>query len=164
MGVFVDVVDFKEGYNKIPFNTYTLGKLDQFITDTEKSWIYKIFGIALGNIIINDGSPPVTPIYLSLYEPLQVQIGRRIYISNGLKEILKGFIRSEYMKEIQKVDTTSGQGTSNDENMKISTSSNYYGYNENIIQGKAIQFFIRQNVIDYPEFNAPLLETINPLW
>lgn len=164
MGVFVDVVDFKEGYNKIPFNSYSLNKLDTFITDHEKHWIYKIFGIELGNIMLSQDNPPVVPEYLVLYNPLQVQVGRRIYISNGLKEVLKGFIRSEYMKELQKVDTTAGQGVSNDENVKISESSNYYGYNENVIQGKAIQLFIRQNLPDYPEFNAHLLETISPLW
>lgn len=164
MGVFIDVIDFKEGYNKIPFNSSSLNKLDQFITDNEKTLIYRIFGIELGNIIIADGNPPVTPIYLTLYNPLQVMFRRRIYVSNGLKEVLKAFIKSEYMKELNKVDTTDGQGKSEHENVKISAEANYYGYNEAIIQAKAIQFYIRDHSGDYPEFNAPLLETINPLW
>jgi hypothetical protein len=164
MGVFVTVNDFKEGYNKIPFNSHSLNKLDTFITDYEKKYLYMIFGIELGDLIINDGNPPATPKYLVLYNPLQVQAGRKIYISNGLKEVLKGFIRSEYMKELQKVDTTSGQGSSSNENTNISTSANYYGYNENVIQAKAIQYYIRNNSSDYPEFNAMWLETISPLW
>lgn len=167
MGAFVNTLDFRTGTNQVAFSTGTMElQLDGFITQFETQYLAMIFGIELANDLkvyqLGGGSGNVE--LDLLIAPLTVNYGRTTLSSNGLVSILKGFIRSEYLKENQKMILPTGVAVNKGENVNMLSTANFYGYNENIMQGRAIQRFIQEHSADYPTFRYSRLETIDPIW
>lgn len=166
MGFIVNEDDFKQAPNKINFNSYQGGDINAFISQHEKAYLSRILGLDFANLFIADlvGGVPINPLYLDIFNPLEVQYRRQIYASNGLVSILKGFIKAEYVKELQLSQDPTGSNVIKSENSNAIHESFFIGYNEQIIQGTAIQVYCKQNSTDYPDFSGEKLETISPLW
>lgn len=167
MGVIIKIADFKVAPNAINKNSYQENDLDGFIDLFEKPYLVRILGLELAETYLADCDPngvPVTPSLQALNNPLQVLYRQKYVSSNGIKSILKGFVRAEWLKELQKTQSPTGVSVTRSENSNAIHESYFHGYNEQIVQAMAVQIYCRNDRDTYPTFKGETLETINPLW
>lgn len=158
MGVFVQISDFKEGKFKLALNQYNEGDLQSIIDKHEKIYIIELFGLAMGNAIY---SAPASQ--LALTAPFQEEINDFLVISEGVTEMLKGFIFFEYIRATDiksivggTVQNSSDQGTV----LKIDVVNRY---NDSIDTWEAIQYKCLNDSTTYPDFNGQEKEGILPI-
>jgi hypothetical protein len=174
----VVVSDFTDKY-KLAVNNFTTTDLQAYITKYEKRYLQDLLGIDLYNLFIasySSGLP--TGIYLTLYNdfafdnatfgygftPLGSDVTiiegnntQKIIRSEGIKEMLKGFIFWEYSRKQKVKNTTTGNVEETNENSNSLSSLRAFidaNYNEAITSYNAIQEYIRQNLSVYPDFNG----------
>lgn len=160
MSVFVQISDFSNGLYKIPTNIHTQGDLQSYIDQHEKSFIYKTFGIVMGEEIY--GNPLL---FTELQEEFIEDIEGCFTESKGLKFGLLGVIYFYYMRD-QYVKAVNGGATraiSEVSENKSSTSLDIYTrYNNAIYTLKAIQYKCESDETLYPDYNGQKLNLILP--
>lgn len=150
---------------------YVQSKLQNYIDIYEPMYLKHLFGIDLYNQFISDlsGNIPQSPNFLTVFNPLAEDFGSSFYtqwgvsywnsmlISEGIKEMLKGFIYFEYAKDLSNQMTPYGNVKPISENSElVSTlfSMMYTRYNEAINSYRSIQRYLRFN-------NPPLGQIVN---
>lgn len=132
---------------------YDQSKLTDYIVRYEKKYLVELFGVALYNEFMSDIDwtlkTPKSPNFISIFNEFQVEIGiNSVVQSNGIKDMLKGFIYFEYAKDLTNQMTPFGNAVQSSENSKIVTplySMFYNRYNESVRTLQAIQNYIREN-------------------
>lgn len=170
MGKIVKTTDFVGKY-KISQNSFAQDDLQAFIDKFEKVYIRKLLGLTTGDLFYADIAaltflPPTDPIYSVLFNPIAVVINNCDIISNGVKEILLGFIYWEYVRWSSTQQTLNGSIAQDSETaIKIDWSSTpiYGNYNDSVMSYSAIQYFINNDKTDYPDYNGKTLELVHPL-
>ena len=139
---------------------YVQSKLQNYIDIYEPMYLKHLFGIDLYNQFIGDllNNVPQSPNFLAVFNPLSQDLGYSFYyqnnfnnvntmiISEGIKEMLKGFIYFEYAKDLNNQMTPYGNVKPISENSEVVNtlfSMMYTRYNEAINSYRAIQRFIR---------------------
>jgi len=159
MGLIVKAADFTGKYT-IAQTSFT--DLDSYILKYEERYLIELLGVELFDLfkadIATPLSPPTDPIYLAIYNPIREDDSSCIRISEGMKEMLLGFIYFEYQRDIKFYSTPSGTVVGQSEVARESSGDeNYiYGrYNEAVKSYNTIQWYIRDNETeDYPTFNG----------
>jgi hypothetical protein len=139
---------------------YDQAKLQDYINRYEPRYLKELFGITFYNEFKSDllNNVPQSPNFLVLFNPLSEDIGYNFYYFNGIyegvnqldsegiKEMLKGFIYFEYVKDLSNQITPIGLVKPDNENSTVANtlfSMMYTRYNEAIRSYNSIRDFIR---------------------
>lgn len=154
MGLIVNTIDFTGRY-ELALNPLLTSKLDAYIDEFEKSFIYKILGTELGGLFINDlgfGGVPENPDYLVLYEELFFDCCDCQYHSKGIKTtllgliyfhvILEGRLSASPLNGANQIQVTGGESTN--------IAEIYNRYNSSVDSIRAIQAYCLNNSEKYP--------------
>lgn len=159
--MFLTVQDFTGKY-QLSTGMYDVTKLQDYIDKYEKRYLIELFGAKLYDEFISDlniQNVPKSPNFLKIYNPFYENITfRQLIISEGIIEMLKGFVYFEYSKDLINQMTPYGNVRPISENSEpVSTlySMIYARYNEAIKTYRAIQTYIVTN------FNAPTGQVIS---
>lgn len=141
--------------SKTRFNT-TL--IDSYIEKYEKQYLMRLLGIELYDLFmteLNTNNPPTTLIYENIYNPISYDYNG-LMVSNGMKEMLLGFIYYEYIKDSQIQQTPNGTASASNENAKAVDLNSLIlsRYNDSVDSYKTIQDYITLNRIDYPTYKG----------
>jgi hypothetical protein len=159
MGLLVDNTDFSSGKYKIAQGSFS--DLTSYIDKYESIYLRRLLGVELYNLFENDvdsnTKQPVTQKFIDIFDPISEDDDSEIRISEGMKEMLKGFIYFEYVRSQKFKNTVSGTVVNQPENAKDAQFSNthiYNIYNEAVLSADTIQWYINENSSVYPEYNG----------
>ncbi len=177
MGLLIDKSDFQTGKYKVSLTRFA--DIDSYIDKYEEQCLMELLGVALFDLFKADlaGSPkvPASPIYQALYNPIredfQGSVGLNwwdcfdwpfpgcypsgIMVSDGMKEMLKGFIYFQYMRDEKVKVTPSGAVVGQSDNSREAGEHDIYNrYNEAVKSHTVIQYYILKHRTDYPTFNG----------
>lgn len=168
MGKIVKTTDFIGPY-AISQNTFITANLQSFIDKFEKVYIRKMLGLTLGDLFYADIAvgtflQPANPLYSVLFNPIAVELNGREIVSNGVKEILIGFIFWEYTRTANVTNTITGNVVQQNETSQVvdwNQTTIYNIYNEAVKSYTNVQYFINNDLTDYPDYNGKCLELNN---
>lgn len=142
--------------------------LQLYIDKFEPYYLKRLMGADLYALFNADlaGSPsvPVSAIYLSLFNPFDIDDNGCLRSSEGIKQMLIEFIYFHYVRDSAHKKTQGGTVVND---VEVSNPSPYNGYNlvqaynEGVKNYKEIQWFIIDNESDYPDENIQPLEYIS---
>lgn len=163
MGKIVKTTDFVGKYS-ISQSSFNTTDLQAFIDKYEKVYLRDLLGLTLGDLLYTDIAsgtflPPVTTRYSVLFNAIAQEINGCDVISNGIKEMLLGFIYWEFVKTASTHNTITGNVMAQNEvseQVDFSSTEIYNNYNEAINSYRAIQIYINANSSTYPEFNGKM--------
>jgi len=156
--MIVNISDFTGKY-ELHTGIYDQSKLQDYIDKYEMRYLIELFGASMYDEFISDLNPaniPYSPNYLALFNPFHKDVNSYVdfngttglIISEGIKEMLKGFIYYEYLKDTTNQITPNGMVIPSNENSTTATtlySMMYTRYNEAIKTYRAIQYEIITN-------------------
>jgi len=164
--MIVNISDFTGKY-QLSTGMYDTVKLQDYIDKYEKRYLIELFGANLYDEFISDldtNNIPQSPNFLKVFNPFYENLTfRQLIISEGIKEMLKGFIYFEYSKDLINQMTPYGNVRPISENSEpVSTlySMIYARYNEAIKSYKAIQMYIQVNM-NIATGQAVIIELLN---
>ena len=105
--------DFNFGKYQINDADVTRQNLKEYVKQNEKKLIYELLGIELGDLFIADldaDKKPQTQRFIKIFEPLAFNFGHKLIMSDGIKELLQGFVFSEFVKEQNFKNNINGSG------------------------------------------------------
>lgn len=184
MGLLISKADFiSEDAGKYRIaNTKYEDTIDSYIEKYEEKYLQQLMGVELFKLFkvavsSPNSVPPTDPIYLAIYDPIAedeltsnvfypfyflydycAPSCDRIRLSNGLREMLLGFIYFEYMRD-QSYKPTSGGIVKNKNENSREASFDENGiknrYNDAIDSYHTIQWYLfKRKTTDYPKFNG----------
>jgi hypothetical protein len=148
--MFLEVSDFT-GKFQLHTGMYDKTKLESYIERYEKKYLVQLFGVELYNDFMGDlnGGIPQSPNFIKVFNPFNEQLDmRHIAMSEGILDMLKGFIYFEYAKDLINQMTPFGNVAQQSENSSVVTplySMMYARYNESIKTYRAIQEYMLYN-------------------
>ena len=157
--MIVSISDFTGKY-QLSTGMYDQAKLQDYINRYEPRYLKELFGIDLYNEFNSDllSNVPQSPNFLVVFNPLSEDLGHSFYHFNGIyegvnqidsegiKEMLKGFIYFEYAKDLVNVMTPFGNVKQASENSEVANtlfSMMYTRYNEAIRSYSSIRNYIK---------------------
>jgi len=157
--MILSIQDFTGKY-QVSTGMYDQAKLQDYINRYEPRYLKQLFGVSLYNDFQSDllNNVPQSPNFLILFNPLSEDMGYNFYYFNGvyegvnqidsegIKEMLKGFIYFEYVKDLSNQITPIGLVKPDNENSTVANtlfSMMYTRYNEAIRSYNSIRDFIR---------------------
>jgi hypothetical protein len=172
--MITQITDFKGKY-KLSTGMYDTSKLQDYINRYEPRYLKELLGVDFYNQFIADldaNNLPESPLYLKIYNPLSEDISalgitqtgapfngilsthylygfNSILDSEGIKEMLKGFIYFEYAKDLMNEMTPYGNVKQSAENSEVTggvVTMIYTRYNEAIRTFQSIQEYILLNL------------------
>ena len=157
--MIVNLGDFTGKY-ELHTGIYDASKLQAYIDKYEPYYLRELFGVTLYNefmsdlILVNNQYVPQSPNFLLLFNELHadVNVFRQIN-SDGIKEMLIGFIYFEYLKDSMNMMTPFGNTIARSELSKQTTTLTtlmYNRYNTAIKSFMAIRDYIFLNWNDLP--------------
>jgi hypothetical protein len=160
MGILIDNTNFTTGDLKISQTDYTLDDLNEFINKYEEEALIDLLGQDLYDLFVADldvNGVPQTAIYTTIYNPMR----NKLYVSEGMVQMVKGFVWWEYVRR-QKVQN-SGSGpvaAKSDTGREVGYSEYniYEPYNMAVGTHENIQRYINDNISVYPTFDGECKE------
>lgn len=156
--MYLEPEDFK-GYYNISLNTFDSVELQTYIDRLEPIILETLLGVELYALFVADLDANVVPqsqIYLDIYNKFSFD-NNGIIRSNGMLEMMKGFIYYDYMRDSSFVSTVSGKiknRYSNSEQARFIEYGLQERYNLAVSTAEAIQWYIYDNSDIYPTYNG----------
>jgi hypothetical protein len=153
MGILINTSDF---VGKYAISQNNFSKLNEYITDYETKYLYDLLGKTLADLFIASvvNNQPVGASYLAIYNVIELEIGLKVERNEGMKNMLLGFIYFEYMRKSPIKNTITGNTINANENS--TPTFDCWGlttrYNSSVNDYKIIQYYINQNLTDYPNY------------
>lgn len=160
--MLVTLNDFTQG-GKYELHTgpYDQQRLQSYIDKYERRYLVELLGVDLYNEfqadVIAGGGYPTQVRFVTILESLFEDYNWTIIYSEGMVEMLKGFIWYEYTKDGISQVTPVGMVTPSAENSRNANTlymQMYTRYNDACRTYKAIQEYITNNSSTYSEFNG----------
>jgi hypothetical protein len=160
--MILSVADFIGKY-ELHTGMYDQNKIQAYIDKYEPRYLRQLLGVDLAADFVgdlNNQQIPKSPNFLEIYNPFAFDSGYNFYLfngiyegtgqllSDGIKEMLLGFIYFEYAKDLVNQMTPFGNVKPKSENSDIANtlfSMMYTRYNESITSYRAIQHYVRMN-------------------
>lgn len=146
------------GKHELALTQFNTSEIDAYILKYERIYLLKLLGAELYTLFVADlsGGVPTDPIYTAIFDAFERDVCNRIEVSEGIKEMLLGFIYYEYCHDIAQNQTPIGATKPKNENSTVLglNGITITRYNEAVDTAKAIQSFILDNSTDYPSFNG----------
>jgi hypothetical protein len=166
MGILITSADFKTGDTLIASDAYTLINITSAISTYEKQLLIDLLGVELCALFILDLSAgiPQTPKYLAIYNTFTKQDDYCIYSSIGMKEMAKKWVKFFYTRMQPQSNTIEGNTVSPGTiatPSPMSFTSLVLDFNRMLLSYYAIQYFIEQNIIDYPTYKGIKKECVS---
>lgn len=158
----LNISDFSaKGKFELHTGMFDVPRLQDYIDRFEKKYLINLFGVALydefeADLILGAGTP-TEPRFIKIFEALAIDYAGCVIYSEGFREMLKGFIYFEYIKDQINQTTSIGLVIPKGENSDIATtlySMMYTRYNEAAASYKTIQYWICNNSGDYAGFSG----------
>lgn len=159
--------DFASGRWKTPLDpNQQANDMPDYINRIEAEYLPQLFGVELYDLFIADlalptAGEPTDPRFEFVYNPFNYQDSSDFLQSKGIKDMLKGFVYYEYIRDILTAVTpngtieTIGENSVNVSGIKHDITSRY---NESIEIYKTIQtYMFVEKPEDYPEFDGIFL-------
>lgn len=166
MAKIVQTTDFVGKY-KVTANSFTTTHLQSFIDKYEKKYLYDLLGVELGDLfyadIVTPFTAPTTLIYSTIFNTLSLDYNCTQVRSDGIKEMLVGFIYWEFVRTQSVVNTPLGGVMPSNEVSTIpdwNSTQIYQVYNEAVKNYRSIQIYINNNMTLYPLYNG-LMKSYN---
>jgi hypothetical protein len=158
----ITYADFGKGKWELATGIYEQQKINGYIDLYTNRLLAELLGVDLYNLFVADLDPltfvPQDPKYLAIYNAFMHQGNNcNVIISDGMVDMIKGFIYFEYLKDQINQVWVSGNVAPVGENSKnISTLSQqiYTRYNQGVFTYDAIQHYICDNSSDYPKYDG----------
>lgn len=159
MGLLVEVSDFEDGRYGIALNNFEEADLEKYIENYEELFLIDLLGKALFDLFKDDltNQIPVTPIYLSIYDPIIYDDEPKVITSLGMKKMILGVIYFYFERERYIKNTSSGAALSRSEtsrNVGVDFSTFNNRWNDSIATAEVIIKYIEDHIADYPTFNG----------
>lgn len=158
MAKILQTTDFTGKY-AISQNNFNTSDLQAFIDKYESIYVYDLLGVELGNLLLDDittdFAPPVTTKYATIFNVLSQD--EPLVRSNGIKEMLLGFVYFEFVRTQTVQNTLVGNVLNQNEvsvNVDFANTVVYLNYNEAIRTYRGIQCYVLHNFAIYPEFKG----------
>lgn len=162
-------------------NKFDAADLQSYIDELEIKYLDDLLGCELSALLITDLALPVSgeptaQRFKNIYDKFCHDITGLVFPlpwhhdffeffversrqnrSRGIKEMLKGFIYFEYVRDQPLTNSSIGVSESKGVASSLVTSQNSglsFRYNDSINDYWNIQFFINENLTDYPEYNG----------
>jgi hypothetical protein len=149
--MFLTPQDFTGKY-ELHTGIYDQQKLQDYINKYEKRYLIELFGATLFDDFIADldvNNAPESPNFIQIFDEFHQNVNLyHLLISEGILEMLKGFIYFEYSKDQMNQQTPFGNVAQLSENSKKVTTLNsmiFTRYNEAVKTYNAIRSFIILN-------------------
>lgn len=140
------------GKYELHTGVYDQNKLQDYINKYEKRYLIELFGATLFDDFIADldvNDEPESPNFIQIFDEFHQNVNLyHLLISEGILEMLKGFIYFEYSKDQMNQQTPFGNVSQLSENSKKVTTLNsmmYTRYNEAVKTFNAIRSFMILN-------------------
>jgi len=158
--------DFENGRYSIPVNPTQETDLMDKIVFVENKYLPRLFGVELYDLFIADlvlpvEGEPTAPRFVKVFNAFNYQQEghcEKLVRSEGIKEMLKGFVYYLYTRDVVSRITTVGIKKTKSENSENITAIKHDitgRFNDSVRTFKAIQFYICDNdEFDYPEFKG----------
>lgn len=152
--------DFATGTIKIAHDSYTEADVTAYISMYEPVYLRKMFGKALYDLFNADltGTPqaPQAARFLAVFNAFAETIDECLVVSDGIKQMLKGFIYYEYVRKQPFKNTINGN-TRNQSEASTDTPGNSVmmieeTYNVAVRTFKAIREKLDDDPDTYPEY------------
>ena len=159
MGKIIDLSDFKQGRYKVNQSDFTESDLTWYINEMETKYLVSLLGVELYNLFIADlfQGNPQDQRFIDIYNAFNYDKYGEVVTSQGLIEMLKGFIFCEFTRE-QNFDNSINGNTQKRYEIGDTVTARKNGlmmkYNASIKNYCAIQRYICDNKDSYPEFNG----------
>lgn len=159
MANIVTISDFV-GSVQLQYDTRTEAKFNYIRDENEASIIYELLGAELGALFIADldgNGVPQEARFLSIYNAFADDTGYGAVVeSKGIKFYVKNIIWYFFARQNNHLITTSGNTVKKSENADVSVDPFFLAqnYNKSIRTGQAIQWYINENLSDYPEYQG----------
>ena len=153
--MFITVDDFTGKY-ELHTGMYAQSNISDYIDKYEKLYLIDLFGATLYDLFVSDldvNNVPKSPAYIKVFNPFHEDV--TLYttlVSNGIKEMLLGFIYFEYCKDNMNQMTIVGQTRPKNENSQVVNTLQtliYTRYNEAVKTFTNIQEYILLNYTTY---------------
>jgi len=160
MGLIVVQADF-EGKTAIAQNNYT--DIDSYIAKYEEPYLIDLLGVELFKLFKASVTAhvPAAGIYRTIFDPIREDDTEcnSVKVSEGIKQMLLGFIFFEFMKDDKFKATNSGTVAAQTELSRetgFTENDIYSRYNEALESYNTIQWYIvkKNKKVDYPLFNG----------
>jgi hypothetical protein len=147
------------GKYALNLNQYNIDKIDSYIEKYEKHYLSNMLGAELYALFIADldvNNVPQTTIYENIFNSFIRDYNSTVSTSNGIKEMLLGFIFYHITSDMVVNQTSIGGTKAKNENSTVmgKNASITTRFNEAVDTYKAIQCYILDNSVDYPTFNG----------
>jgi hypothetical protein len=157
--------DFGKGKFELHGGIYEQSKIQSYIDKFEKRYLLKLFGAELFGLFENDltNGVPQTQRFLDVFNAFDYDDGCQIISSDGLIEMLKGFIYFEYVRDLTSQMTVNGNVRpvgENSEPIQNFETLLLTRYNDAVNNFQNIQKFMCDNSNNYREFNGGVVRTI----
>jgi hypothetical protein len=159
--------EFK-GFFKSSQNSYSKPELQLFIDKFEKLYLCQLLGANLYEDFVNDlvDGVPQSQKYIDIFNAFCKNEGRCLYQSEGIKEMLKGFLFYEYTTTTNFQHTIAGVQQNESDNTTQTSIENIYRngeqrFNLSVQTYKSIQWFICDNYDTY--FSETIEDSMQPI-
>tara|TARA_R110000772_G_scaffold9622_6_gene31546 strand:+ start:4495 stop:5007 length:513 start_codon:yes stop_codon:yes gene_type:complete len=152
--------DFGKGKFELHKGMYEQQKIQAYIEKYERLYLIQLLGGQLFNDFVADlnAGVPVSPEYLAVYNPFVYDENNcDVVISDGMVEMIKGFIYFEYLKDqINQVWVSGVVAPTGENSNNVSTLNQqiYTRYNDAVRIYRAIQRYMCDNSNEYLNFNG----------
>jgi hypothetical protein len=163
MGLILDIDDFDFGRYKIPLDPEQEADLELYIERVESDYLPKLFGKELFDLFVADWNAvpvgvPTSPRFSMVYNEFVEQDEYVMIQSEGMLELLKGFVYYLFLRDIVTRPTTIGLEKFIGENTQSVTAIHHditSRYNEGVDTFKSIQYYMHTfNPTEYPEYKG----------
>ena len=160
MGTFVEVDDFR-GRFAVSKNEYTENIIDEYIDYYEPIYLAMVLGVELSKLVIQEAANAV-PRIDAIINPFMMDVDCGIVKSDGVKNMLLGFLFFEISTKSLDANKTLGGNTQNvsDNSERLSqiNAGIWKLYNIAVDTGCSIQYLVKSDATLYPEYNGQKLE------
>ena len=152
--------DFGKGKFELHHGMYEQTKIQAYIDKYERQYLVKLLGVDLFNLFVADlvAGVPQSAIYTKIYNPFEYDnVNCYVYISEGMIDMIKGFVYYQYLKDLTNTVAVSGNVRpmgENSENVSTLNSMIYTRYNDSVRTYKTIQKYICDFNSDYLQYNG----------
>ena len=163
MSDIVQLADFETGLYEINYNTYQENNLQWYIDKYEKHYLLLLLGADEYASFIADlsGGVPVTAKFEDIFNSFQEKINDELVISDGMKEMVQGFIYFHYVRDTNTRQTTVGVKRKKGENstdISLTTAYIQKRFNDSVGTYHAIYKYMQENRVDYEDAYTQELE------
>lgn len=166
--MFVAVSDFQNNRTRITVDRYSEILLTNNIEYVENFYGKMLLGLDLWELFVanSGGGVPTDARFLTIFNAFQKKTNcNAIYFSEGMRQMFIDFTYFEQSNSQTNQITSQGSANTQIETANKTQNANVIKiYNEGVNTFNAIQYFIMQNIADYPEFTGVKLDYIDNLF